>query len=439
MATEKVRALLAPLEAPRRRLRLWRRRATLLFAVVGPGLITATVNQDAGGIYSYSLAGAQFGYLLLWTVFPLAVVLYFTQEMGARLGAITGKGLSDLIREEFGFRTTFFLMLALLAVNLGNILAEFAGIAASLNLFGVSKYVSVPLAALVVWVVVVRGSYRTVEKVFLVGCLFYLSYVVSVVLAEPDWLSAAYHTVRPTWESSSDYVLLVVALVGSTVAPWQFFYLQAGVVERNVPRGRYWETRADVLAGSVSCAVIVFSIIVACAATLHRAGVSQFADAAAAAHALQPLAGNYASILFAVGLLMASLLAASIVPLSTAYVICEGLGVEASLNRPFREAPIFYSLYTALLVVGAGLILLPSTPLVRVMVLSQVVNGFLLPVVLIFMLVLVNRRDLMGEWRNQPGVNAIAWSTAALMIALSLALLYFFFTGSVLGLIPRGG
>ncbi|MGH9862194.1 MAG: Nramp family divalent metal transporter [Candidatus Acidiferrales bacterium] len=439
MATEKVRALLAPLEAPRRRLRLWRRRATLLFAVVGPGLITATVNQDAGGIYSYSLAGAQFGYLLLWTVFPMAVVLYFTQEMGARLGAITGKGLSDLIREEFGFRTTFFLMLALLAVNLGNILAEFAGIAASLQLFGVSKYVSVPLAAVVIWAVVVRGSYRSVERVFLVGCLFYLSYVVSVVLAEPDWWSAAYHVVRPTWEPNSDYVLLVLALVGSTVAPWQFFYLQAGVVERNVPRGRYWETRVDVLAGSVSCAVIVFSIIVACAATLHRAGISQFGDAAAAAHALQPLAGNYAYILFAVGLLMASLLAASIVPLSTAYVICEGLGVEASLNRPFREAPIFYSLYTALLVVGAGLILLPGTPLVRVMVLSQVVNGFLLPVVLIFMLVLVNRRDLMGAWCNQAGANAIAWSTAVLMIALSLALLYFSFTGTVLGLIPRGG
>ncbi len=424
--------------AQRHRLRLWRRRATVFFAVVGPGLITATVNQDAGGIYSYSLAGAQFGYLLLWTVFPMAVALYFTQEMSARLGAITGKGLSDLIREEFGFRTTFFLMLALLAVNLGNILAEFAGIAASMQLFGVSKYISVPLAALVIWVVVVQGSYRTVEKVFLVGCLFYLSYVVSLVLAKPDW-GKAVESMLPTMELNSGYLLLVLALVGSTVAPWQFFYLQAGVVERNVPRARYWETRADVLAGSVSCAVIVFSIIVVCAATLHRAGVSQFADAAAATHALQPLAGHYAYILFAVGLLMASLLAASIVPLSTAYVICEGLGVEASLNRPFREAPIFYSLYTALLVVGAGLILLPGTPLVRVMVLSQVVNGFLLPVVLIFMLVLVNRRDLMGEWRNQPGVNAIAWLTVVVMIVLSLGLLYLSFTGTVLGLIPRGG
>lgn len=437
MSTANVKSWWAPLVAQRHRLRLWRRRATVFFAVVGPGLITATVNQDAGGIYSYSLAGAQFGYLLLWTVFPMAVALYFTQEMSARLGAITGKGLSDLIREEFGFRTTFFLMLALLAVNLGNILAEFAGIAASMQLFGVSKYISVPLAALAVWVVVVQGSYRTVEKVFLVGCLFYLSYVVSVALAEPDWWSAAYHTVRPTLEPSSDYLLLVLALVGSTVAPWQFFYLQAGVVERNVPRGRYWETRADVLAGSVSCAVIVFSIIVACAATLHRAGVSQFTDAAAAAHALQPLAGNYAYILFAVGLLMASLLAASIVPLSTAYVICEGLGVEASLNRPFRQAPIFYSLYTALLVVGAGLILLPGTPLVRVMVFSQVVNGFLLPVVLIFMLVLVNRRDLMGEWRNQAGANAIAWLTVVVMIVLSLALIYLFLTRTAIGLIPR--
>jgi len=441
MDSAKLKTWMAPVWTHRRRaaLRGWRRRAAVYLAVVGPGLITATVNQDAGGIYSYSLAGAQFGYLLLWTVAPIAVSLYITQEMAARMGAVTGKGLSDLIREEFGFRVTFFLMLALLAVNLGNILAEFAGVAASVQLFGVSRHVSVPLAALLVWVVVLQGKYKTVERIFLVGCLLYLSYIVSAVLAQPDWLQAGMYSVRPTLDWSTGYLVLVVALVGSTIAPWQFFYLQSGVVERHVPRGRYWETKADVFAGSVSCAVIVFSIIVACAATLYQAQVFHIEDAAAAAHALRPLAGDYAYLLFAVGLLMASLLAASIVPLSTAYVICEGLGVEASLDRTFREAPVFYSLYTALIVVGAGLILLPGTPLVRIMVLSQVVNGFLLPVILVFMLKLVNRRDLMGEHCNSPGYNVVVWVTAGIMIALTLVLLYLALIGETPGLNAPAG
>ncbi len=428
MAGAQVKTWLAPVLAQRRRLRRWRRQLVIIFAVIGPGLITATVNQDAGGIYTYSLAGAQLGYLLLWTVLPIAVALYITQEMSARLGVATGKGLSDLVREEFGFRTTFFLMLALLATNLGNILAEFAGVAASAELFGVSRYIAVPAAALLLWLVVLQGSHRGVEKIFLVGCVFYLAYVFSAVLAKPDWLTAAYHTVWPTVDWNASYLLLVVGLVGSTIAPWQFFYLQAGMVERGVPRVRYWETRADLLAGSLSCAVIVFSIIVACGATLHQAGMTNLRDAADAAHALRPFT-QYASTLFAFGLLTASLLAASIVPLSTAYVICEGLGVEASLDRPFREAPTFYSLYTALIVVGAGLILLPGTPLVRIMVLSQVVNGFLLPVVLIFLLVLVNRRDLMGEWRNSSWQNLVAGATAGLMMALAAILTYWGLTG----------
>jgi len=424
MARAQVKVWLARLLERRRQLRRWRRQVILFFAVIGPGLITATVNQDAGGIYTYSLAGARFGYLLLWTVIPIAVALYITQEMAARLGVATGKGLADLIREEFGFRITFFLMLALLAVNLGNILAEFAGVAAAAELFGISRYIAVPVAALLLWVLVLQGSYRAVEKVFLVGCLFYFAYVASAVLARPDWGLAAERTALPAVEWSTGYLIMVVGLVGSTLAPWQFFYLQAGVVERAVPRGRYWETRADVFAGSVSCGVIVFAIMVACAATLHGPGLADLRDAADAAHALAPLAGFYAAHLFAFGLLMASLLAASIVPLSTAYVICEGLGVEASLDRPFREAPIFYWLYTALIVVGAGLILLPGTPLVRIMVLSQVVNGFLLPVILVFLMVLVNRADLMGAWRNSVGQNAVAWTTAVVMIVLTLLLVY---------------
>lgn len=419
--------LKAPLEwmgERRRRLRHWRRRVALLFAVVGPGLITATVDQDAGGIYTYSLAGAQYGYWLLWTLIPMGGLLYLSEEMCARMGVVTGKGLSDLIREEFGFRTTFFLMLGILATNLGNVLAEFAGIAASLELFGVSRYLSVPVGALLVWGMVVRGTYRVVEKIFLVGCLFYITYIVSAVLAAPAWSDALRHTAVPKLSWETGYLLLVMALIGSTIAPWQHFYLQSSVVERGVPRRRYGEVRADVLVGSISCLVIVFSIVVACAATLHREGVTHFQDAAQAAKALEPLAGPYASGLFALGLLNASLLAASILPLSTAYTICEGLGFEASLDRPFREAPIFYWLYTALIVVGAGLILIPGAPLVRIMVFSQVVNGFLLPVVLVFILLLVNRRELMGKNTNSRAYNLVAWTANGVMILLSLTLVY---------------
>lgn len=429
MATTKVRAWLGPLAAQRRRLRLWRRQVVIFLAVIGPGLITSNVDNDAGGIYTYSLAGAQFGYLLLWTLIPMTLILYVTEEMAARMGVVTGKGLSDLIREEFGFRVTFFLMLGLLAVAMGNILAEFAGVAASLELFGVSRYLSVPGAALLVWWLVVRGTARSVEKVFLAICVFYLAYVFSAVLAKPDWVTAAYHTVWPTLEWRSNYLLLLLALVGSTIAPWQHFYLQSAVVEKGIPRERYWETRADVLVGSITCMVIVFFIIVCCAGTLHAAGRTDIRGAAEAAEALRPLAGPYASALFALGLLNASLFAASIIPLSTAFVICEGLGVEAGVDKSFREAPIFYWLYTALIAVGAGLILLPGTPLVRIMVLSQVVNAFLLPVVLIFMLRLVNRSELMGEWRNSPGFNLVAWGTAGLMILLTLVLVYLGLTG----------
>jgi len=435
MAGAPLKSRLAPL-LEQRRLRALRRRLLVLFAVIGPGLITSNVDNDAGGIYTYSLAGAQFGYLLLWTLIPMTLILYVTEEMTARMGVVTGKGLSDLIREEFGFRITFFLMLAVLAVALGNILAEFAGVAASLELFGVSRYVSVPAAAVAVWLLVVRGTSKSVEKIFLTICVFYLTYVFSAFLAKPDWLTAAYHTLRPTIEWRSNYLLLLLALVGSTVAPWQFFYLQSAMVEKRVPRDRYWETRADVLVGSVSCMVIVFFIMVCCAATLHLAGRTDIRDAAEAAEALRPLAGPYASALFAFGLLNASLFAASILPLSTAFVICEGLGVEAGVDKSFREAPVFYWLYTALIVVGAGLILLPGTPLVRLMVLSQVVNGFLLPVVLIFMLVLVNRADLMGEWRNSWGFNAVAWATVSVMIVLTLALVYLGLTGAPVSLTP---
>ena len=406
------------------RVRLWRRQMLFFFAIVGPGLITSNVDNDAGGIYAYSQAGAQFGYLLLWTLIPMTIILFVTQEMAARLGVMTGKGLSDLIREEYGFRVTFFLMLAVLAVALGNVLAEFAGVAASLELFGLSRFYTVPVAAFLVWLLVIKGTYRMVEKVFLVACTFYLAYIFSAFRADPDWTAAAYHTVVPTIEWNSSYLLLLLALIGSTIAPWQHFYLQASVVEKGVPRERYWETKIDVLIGSVTCMAVVFFIIVSCAATLYANGITQIRDAADAARALGPLAGEYTRHLFAFGLLNASLFAASILPLSTAYVICEGLGVESGLDKEFREAPFFYWLYTALIVVGAGLILLPGIPLVRIMVLSQAVNAFLLPVVLVFLLALVNRSDLMGKHRNSGSQNAVTWATILVVSGLTLLLLF---------------
>jgi Mn2+/Fe2+ NRAMP family transporter len=341
------------------------------------------------------------------------------------MAVVTGKGLSDLIREEYGFRPTFFVMVAGFLVDLGNVVAEFAGVASAVQIFGISRYIAVPLAALVVWVLVLRGTYRQVEKVFLALCSFYLTYVFSAFLAKPDWLDAARHTVIPSVQFNTSYLLMVTALVGTTIAPWQFFYMQASFVEKRIGPRQYPQARADVIAGSVTCMLIVFFIIVCTAATLYVSGHRNIADAADAAKALVPLAGRWASLLFAFGLLNASLFAASILPLSTAHVICEGLGFEAGIDRKFKEAPIFYWLYTILIVVGAGLILIPGAPLWRILVLSQVANGVWLPVVLIFMILLINRRDLMGDQVNSRTFNVIAWVTSVAMIALTLVLIYF--------------
>src|ERR1700689_2533204 len=407
-----------------RRMRPFRKRIALFLAVVGPGLITSNVDNDAGGISTYTTAGAQFGYTLLWSLIPMTIALYVSEEMCARMGVVTGKGLSDLIREEFGFRSTFFVMVAALAVDLGNTVAEFAGVAASMQIFGVSKFISVPLAGIAVWLLVVKGSYRQVHKISPVACGFYLSYVVSAVLAKPNWLLAAKETVAPTLHYSTDYLLMLTALVGTTIAPWQFFYLQAGFVEKRVGPKQYKHARLDVLVGSISCMVIVFFIIVCCAATLNKNGMTDITDAAQAAAALVPLAGRFAAYLFAFGLLNASLFAASILPLSTAHVICEGLGFEAGIDHKLKEAPAFYGLYTGLIIVGGGFILLPNAPLFKILVLSQVANGVWLPIVLIFILLLINRRDLMGEHVNSWAFNVIAWASSILMIILTLVLVY---------------
>jgi len=407
-----------------RRTRTTRRRLAVFLAVVGPGLITSNVDNDAGGITVYSTAGAQAGYTLLWCIIPLTVALYVSEEMCARMGVVTGKGLSDLIREEFGFRSTFFVMIAALFVDLGNTVAEFAGVAASMQIFGISKYVSVPVAAVAVWLLVVRGSYRQVEKIFLVACGFYLSYVLSAFLAKPDWMMAAKETVLPSIHLDSAYLLTLTALIGTTIAPWQFFYLQAGFVEKRVGPRQYKHARWDVLVGSVSCMAIVFFIIVCTAATLHKNGLTNISDAAQAAQALVPLAGKWAATLFAFGLLNASLFAASILPLSTAHVICEGLGFEAGLDHKLRDAPAFYSLYTLLIVAGAGIILIPKAPLFKILLWSQVANGVWLPVVLIFVLLLINRRDLMGDHVNTWGFNVVAWTASIVVIVITLVLVW---------------
>jgi Mn2+/Fe2+ NRAMP family transporter len=408
-----------------RRTRTFRRRLTVFLAVVGPGIITSNVDNDAGGIAVYTTSGAQFGYALLWSLIPMTIALYISSEMCARMGVVTGKGLSDLIREEFGFRSTFFVMIAAFLVDLSNTVAEFAGVAASMEIFHISKYVSVPLAAIAVWILVVRGSYRQVEKIFLVACAFYITYAVSAFLAKPDWIIAAKSTVVPNVHMNAPYLLMLIGLIGTTIAPWQFFYMQAGFVEKRIGPRQYKHARWDVLVGSVSCMIIVFFIIVCCAATLNKHPETQIiTDAGQAAQALVPLAGKWAGYLFAFGLLNASLFAASILPLSTAHVICEGLGFEAGLDNKLNEAPTFYALYTLLIVVGAGIILIPRAPLLKILVLSQVANGVWLPVVLIFILLLINRKDLMGEHVNTLTFNIIAWGSSIIMIALTLILMY---------------
>jgi Mn2+/Fe2+ NRAMP family transporter len=407
-------------------LKTWRGRIAILLAVIGPGFITANVDNDAGGIFTYSQAGAQFGYSLLWTMIPITIALVVVQEMASRMGAVTGKGLSDLIREEFGFRVTFFVMVTLVITNFGNVVGEFAGIASSLELFGWSKYIVVPLAAMLVWGLVVRGTYDSIEKVFLTASAFYVCYIIAGVLAHPDWKAAAFATVtRPQAAGIRNYgyLYMVIALVGTTIAPWMQFYLQASVVEKGITARQYAASRWDVILGCIFTDVVAWFIIVACAATLYASGRHDIGTSGAdAAVALRPLAGEYAYLLFAAGLFNASLFAASILPISTAYAVCEGLGFESGLDKKFHEAPVFYWLYTLLILFGAGVVLVPKLPLVYVTVLSQVANGIVLPFVLIFILLLTNDAELMGEHTNSRGFNVVAWITVAVTIVMTLAM-----------------
>lgn len=395
------------------------RNLVLFLSVLGPGIITANVDNDAGGIATYSIAGAHFGYDLLWAVIPVVLVLVVIQEMSARMGAVTGKGLSDLIRENFGAKIAFYAMFALLLSNIGNTVSEFSGVAASLEIFGISKYISVPAAAFLVWLLVVKGDFKMVEKVFLVLCVFYLAYVVSGFLAGPDWDKIATSMVEPKLRFDSKYLYMLIGVIGTTIAPWQLFFMQASVVEKGIGVEHLKHSRFDSLIGCIMAGIVIFFIIVACAATIHPAGI-KIRTAADAALALKPLAGHYCSVLFSFGLLNASLFAAVVLPLSVAYYVCEGLGFEAGISKKFSEAPQFYTIFTATILMGMGLVLIPQFPLFKMMVLTQVVNGIVLPFMLIFMVLLINRKEIMSDFINGKVWNFVAWFTIVAVIALTL-------------------
>ena len=406
----------------------WRIRILLFLAVLGPGFITANVDNDSGGILTYSQAGAQYGYSLLWTMIPITIALIVVQEMCARMGVVTGKGLSDLIREEFGLRLTFILMVLLVVVNYTNVVTEFIGIAGSLQLFHLSKFISVPLCAALVWYMVVRGSYKSTEKIFLVASIVYIAYIFAGVLSQPSWHTALLATIqmpaRSVWRDKA-YIYTAIGIVGTTIAPWMQFYLQSSIVEKGIRVKDYGASRLDVIVGSLFTDIVAWFIIVACAATLWTHGMRDLVLPSDAAEAMRPLAGDYAFVLFAFGLFNASLFAASILPLSTAYTVCEGMGFESGVDKSFRQAPFFYWLYTLLIVGGAATVLfLPDGLLVKSAVLSQVLNGVLLPAVIILMLMLINRKDLMGEHRNSRLWNLIAWGTSTIVIGMTLVMLW---------------
>lgn len=397
-----------------------RRRGLLAYlAVIGPGVIAANAGNDAGGIATYASAGADYGYNLLWTLIPLVLALGIVQETCARMGAVTGKGLSDLIREQFGVRWTVLVMLALLVANGGVTVSEFVGIAAATELFGVPRFVSVPLAAFAVWWLVVKGSYRRVERVFLLMSLVFLGYIVSAFMARPEWGAVARGFVHPRIDFNAGYLFTVVALIGTTISPYMQVFVQSSVVEKGVTEEDYALTRADVWTGTIFAMSIAFFITVATAARLHTTGI-RIESAEQAASALEPLAGPYAKALFGVGLFGASMLAAAVLPLSTAYSISEALGFEKGVSRSFREAPIFVGIFTFLIAVGGFVAMIPGLRLFDVLLATQVINGLLLPVLLFSILRLVNNRELMGAHTNGRVYNAASWLTAAAVSALSL-------------------
>jgi len=400
---------------------LWRT-VGLFFILMGPGIITSNVDNDAGGITTYSLAGAQFGLKLIWSLIPIMIALIVIQEMCARMGVVTGKGLSDLIREKFGAKITFYVMVGVFLTNMGNVFSEFAGVAAGMEVFGVSKLISVPLSAFLVWWMIVKGTYKSVEKAFLVACIFYVSYIVTGIIVKPDWDHVVQQFINPTLSLRPSEMTMLIGVVGTTIAPWMQFYLQASIVEKGIKIEDYKFARFDVVMGAIMVHVVAFFIILVCSETLFKHGV-RIETAKDAALSLQPLAGKYCTYLFAFGLVNASLFSASILPLSTTYLICEGLGWEAGIDKKFMEAPQFYGIYSLIIVLGAGVILYPNFPLIPIMYFSQVINGMVLPVVLIFMLLLINDKRLMMKYTNGPVFNAVTWATTLVLIGFTFLLL----------------
>jgi len=398
------------------------RKLGIFLMILGPGIITGSVDNDAGGITTYSVAGALYGYGLIWTLIPSFIVLLVIQEMNARMGIVTGKGLADLIRENAGIKITFLIFLGLLFSGIGNTTTEFAGVAGSMEVLGVSKYISVPIVAILVWILVVKGTYKIAERIFLIFSMSLLTYIVSAIMAKPDWGSIGMAIVRPRMQVNTQSMTMIIALVGTTIAPWMQFYMQSTVIEKGLKMKNYKYTLADIVVGCIITVVVAFFIMVACASTLHPNGIV-INEAKDAALALKPLAGNIASQVFAFGLFIASIFSATILPLATAFFICEAFGFEAGLDKKWDEAGEFYILYTGILVISAIIILLPHAPLIQISIWSQVINGILLPVVLISMMLLINNKKIMGSYVNGRTTNIIGWSAVIILVGLSAALL----------------
>jgi NRAMP (natural resistance-associated macrophage protein)-like metal ion transporter len=398
------------------------KRLAIFFAILGPGIITGSVDNDAGGITTYSVAGAMYGYGLIWTLIPSFIVLLVIQEMNARMGIVTGKGLSDLIRENAGMKITFLIFLGLLFSNIGNTTTEFAGVAGSMEIFGVSKYISVPVAAFLVWLLVVKGTYQIAERIFLIFSVSLLTYVISALMSKPDWSSIGSSIIRPRIEMNTQSLAMVIALVGTTIAPWMQFYMQSTVIEKGLKMKNYRYTVIDIAVGCVVTVVVAFFIMVACGSTLHPNGV-QIDEAKDAALALEPLAGRLASHVFAFGLFIASVFSATILPLATAFYVSEAFGFEAGIDKKWDEAKEFYILYTGILVISALIIMIPGAPLIKISIWSQVINGILLPVVLLSMILLINNKKIMGSYVNSLTQNIIGWTAVVILVGLSLILL----------------
>ncbi len=389
--------------------------------VMGPGLIAAIAGNDAGGVATYSVVGASYGYQLLWALGVMTVSLAVVQEMSTRLGAVTGQGLADLIRERFGLRWTALSMLSLLIANGATTVSEFAGVAAALELVGISKYISVPLAAIAIWVLVVWGSYHQVEKVFLAMSLVFLAYPITAIIVGPNWSGIGRQMVTPTLVLEPAFIVALVAMTGTTITPYMQVYAQSATAEKGVDPEYYGWERADAYLGALFSNTIAFFIIVTTAATLFPRGI-QVETAADAAVALVPLAGSAAGLIFAIGLLGASLLAAGVLPLATAYAVSEALGLERGVSRTFQEAPAFMGIFTGLIVLGAAITLVPGLPLIPLLILAQIVNGFLLPVVLVSVVWLASSREVLGSYANGWLYGAVGWLTVAAVSALSLAM-----------------